>query len=311
MFKVADHQMPAIVSDSSGTDNQIEAVLGSELDNEMLEHFNQIQPIILFTQKNRKMYYNNHFGFLIGWILLSCVLVIIIIYSYMIYSHIGFTDGLEIAVYTIDLVLCATCIAVIPCTALQMSKLTFKDEGLIKARNLRDGRDHKIKRTINVDKILLYQTFVGLLTFQILSMISAVDRGDYLIFSASVAQLVFGFIQTLFLNWFACNKRATKILHYYKKPGRQGLEVLRTANLALWLVNTFLLEQLETKQLNWEAFGQEGWTILSTLFQPLTILFHFHSMLCYAEVIARSYSSKYIGLQRTDKEEHESSNLED
>ena len=142
-------------------------------------------------------------------------------------------------------------------------------------------------------------------------MISAIDQADYLIFCACLAQLLFGFAQTVFLNAFAAHKRTTKAEHFYKKPGRQGLEVLRTTNLALWLVNTFLLENTETKQVHWETFGHEGWTILSNIFQPLTILYHFHAMVCYAEVIAHSYSSKYIGLQRPSKQPQMSHNPEE
>ena len=82
--------------------------------------------------------------------------------------------------------------------------------------------------------------------------------------------------------------------------------MLRVVNLCLWLVNTFLLENIETKRTFWLTYGQEGWTILSNIFQPLTILYHFHAMVTYAEVIGHSYSSKYIGLQRPSKQEEDS-----
>ena len=263
------------------------------------------RPVILFTQKNRKLYYNNHVGFVAGWVLLSLTIVVIIIYSYMIYSEHGYTPGLQTAIYTNNLTLCVSCIIAIPVTGYVMSKLSFKDSELKLAKKARDGRELEIKPSgFNVDKNLLYQTFVALLAFQILTMISAVDQHDYLIFMAGLSQLVFGSMQTIFINWFATNKRATKTEHFYTKPGRQGLEFLRVTNLSLWLVNTFLLENTEAKRVHWQSFGHEGWTILSNIFQPLTILYHFHAMVCFAEIIVKSYSSKYIGLQRPSKTEN-------
>ena len=125
-----------------------------------------VRPIILFTQKNRKLYYNNHAGFAIGWVLLSAVVVIIIIYSYMIYSDVGYTHGLEVAIYTTDIVLCMVCLMIIPYTARRMSQLSFKDQELKLARRRREQRPLHIEHTFDLDRSLLYQTFVALLAFQ-------------------------------------------------------------------------------------------------------------------------------------------------
>ena len=302
LYGVADRRLTLIAEDNnleslSKLDNFTSDVESYTAESTMTSLDNR--PIILVAQKNKKLYYNNHVGFIFGWILMTTVIVIVIIYSYHIYSHIGYTEGLETAIYTTDITLCVICLVAIVITAKQMSKLSYKDDELKKARKEREGRaDHNPPKGINVDSNLLYQTTVSLMAFQILSMMSAIDQSDFLIFSASMSQLIFSVVQTIFINWYASNKRITKIDHFYTKPGRQGLELLRTTNLSLWLVNTFLLENTEAKRFHWESFGHEGWTILSNIFQPLTILYHFHAMVCYADIIVHSYSSKYIGLQR-------------
>ena len=288
-------------SDNDGfeSDEHVTKTSGSRATNstesQEVEH---VRPIYLITQKDKKLYYNNHFGFLFSWLLMSGVVVTILIYYYMIYSEIGYTSGLETCVYVTQTVLCTVCIALIPYTAYRMAELQLKSKKLIDARRKYDVNksDSKSHSKYNVDSALLYQTFLAVLIFQIMIMISALEQDKILIFVASLSQLLFACLQTLFLNLYASKKRSTKPKHLHLKPGRQGVEVLRVTNFSLWLVNTFLLENIEMKRMHYYSYGHDGWTVLSNIFQPLTILYHFHAMVYYAEIIQHNYTSKYIGL---------------
>ena len=122
------------------------------------------------------------------------------------------------------------------------------------------------------------------------------------ILADAIASIVHGFMQTSFLNWYACQKRAKSRQERTEKPGRQFLEFLRMLNLSLWLVNTFLLKQAQAKDLHHDIFGEGTWVIISNILQPLTILYYFHSMTCIAEVIVSSYTHKYVGIPRANKQ---------
>ncbi len=61
---------------------------------------------------------------------------------------------------------------------------------------------------------------------QMFTVIAAQENESPYILSNAIISMVMGFIQTLFINWYGFQKRATKEQHYAMKPGRQGLEVL-------------------------------------------------------------------------------------
>ena len=121
------------------------------------------------------------------------------------------------------------------------------------------------------------------------------------IFTDAIASITHGFMQMVFLNWYACQKRAKTSKERANKPGRQFLQFLRVLNLSLWLVNTFLIKKAHAKDLHEEIYGMIPWVIISNIFPPLLILYYFHSMACVAEVIVRSYTDKYISIARPSK----------
>ena len=77
---------------------------------------------------------------------------------------------------------------------------------------------------------------------------------------------------------------------------------MRIVNFALWVNNTFLLKYPETKTAMNVSFGFMEWTVLSNVFQPLTILYYFHAMVTVAEVIHHVYTSKFVGVIRQSKQ---------
>lgn len=65
---------------------------------------------------------------------------------------------------------------------------------------------------------------------------------------------------------------------------------------------SFLLKNPEAKEDQIQVFGETAWVILANVFHPLAILFYFHSFICMAEIMHRSYTRKYIGLVRMSKQ---------
>ncbi len=108
-------------------------------------------------------------------------------------------------------------------------------------------------------------------------------------------------MQTIFCNWFAFQKRSTTEQSLREKPGKQGLEFLRCSNFALWFLNSFLLKQPAAREAQIQVYGETTWTIVANIFHPLAILYYFHSFICMAEIMHRSYTRKYIGIVRTSK----------
>ena len=252
-------------------------------------------------------YYNSNIGFVIGWLTILASVVSVIVVLYLVYSGDDGDDVIEPLSYSINAVISLLCGIAIPVTMSLMSKLTFKDEE-IKELRAKSGKHHGEKMSDRfkgihkaLDKKLMFNTYLSVMVFKVLSMIAAYQMDSPIIFIDGIICIISGFIQTTFINFYAAQKRSTTIEDRNTKPGRQGLEFLRCANFALWLINTFLLKNTEAKKVHYEAFGTTAWAIISNVFQPLAILYYFHSMVCLADIIAHCYSSKYIGLKRPSK----------
>ena len=140
----------------------------------------------------------------------------------------------------------------------------------------------------------MFITFVFLLVFKCLCIMSAVQQGDNIIIIDGILSIILGIMQTGFINSYAFSKVSTTENQRRYKPGRQGLEFIRLIELSLWLINTFLLKNFAAKTVLYAAFGTTGWAILGNIFQPLTILHYFHCMTCIASVIGHAYTDKHI-----------------
>lgn len=79
-----------------------------------------------------------------------------------------------------------------------------------------------------------------------------------------------------------------------RKPGRQGLEFIRVANLGLWLIQSFMMQNQVTRDVFFAVYGELTWTILANFLQPLNMLFFFHAVLCISEITGSIYSDKHI-----------------
>jgi hypothetical protein len=81
-------------------------------------------------------------------------------------------------------------------------------------------------------------------------MITAVYMELYLVVADIVLTIVMAAVQTVFTSSFACQRRSTTDFHRNFRPGRQALELLRIANLALWGLGTFVFKHPTAKQLD-------------------------------------------------------------
>ena len=242
-------------------------------------------------------FFNSNMGLVCGWLSL-----VVAIFSVLM-VFLGFYERQErLVAYAVNFFLVVCGICAIPLTMHKMSRMRFKDEQIKRQRKGDRGFVKKSRLHRKMDRNLLTVTFLALLTYKMMSIPVAMDSNNVSILADAIASIVHGFMQTSFLNWYACQKRAKSRKERTEKPGRQFLEFLRMLNLSLWLVNTFLLKHAQAKDLHHGTFGEGTWVIISNILQPLTILYYFHSMTCVAEVIASSYTHKYVGIPRANKQ---------
>ena len=173
-------------------------------------------------------------------------------------------------------------VIVIPFAVHKMSRMRFKDKQI---RRQRKGERSSVKKPRlhrKMDRNLLTITFLALLAYKMMSTLIAWKKENAIIFMNAIASILHGFMQMAILNWYACKKRAKTKKERNEKPGSQFLEFFRMLNLSFWLVNTFLLKQAHAKDLHEDVYGDIPWVIISNAFQPLSILYYFHTMACFA-----------------------------
>ena len=248
------------------------------------------------SQQSEGKYFNNHIGFGIGYLSLVLTATVIIIYIIVI-NTVGYSQTVEDVIFIFDMIIKLIMVIAIPVTMYQMSVLTTKD---MEIKKLRCGEHAKHGHSIVhvLDSNLLTVTFLAGLLFQMFTVVAAVLNESPFITADAIISMVLGNLQTFFINAYSNAKRSTKEEHHCQKPGRQGLEILRCSNLALWAFHTFIVKHPEAKRIHVNTFGFAAWTIISNITQPLNILYHFHAAACIAEIIHRAYTSKYLGIRR-------------
>ena len=207
------------------------------------------------------VYRNNSSGLVAGWFVLIVTISFVILVLYDYYAKGGYRDWIEDTVYSLNLTIAALVILATFITMYQMSSL---------------GQADVIHVGIHrqVDQNIMVVTFSALIGYKLMSMISALGNSTVIIVDGTVCFLM-GFFQNIFLSWYVHQVRATEAEHVMRKPGRQGLEFIRICNIALWLINVFLLRHQSARRTQQEVFGIVTWSIMSNIFQPLVILFFF------------------------------------
>lgn len=218
-------------------------------------------------------------GLVMGWSVLMFSISIVLISLYDFYTHV--TDGshsqMDAIVYGSHLAIIITSICAIIISVMAMNSLRTVAS---KERHTKYARD----------KYMLVGTSIFLIFYKILCIIAGAFNDHYVILFESLFGIFHAILQIMFINWFAVHKRVACIKQSQDKPGRQGMEYLRWANAAHWLINTFTLKNAGTKYVMESTFGQSAWALLSSITQPLVILFYFHSLMFISELLGDIYT---------------------
>ena len=89
--------------------------------------------------------------------------------------------------------------------------------------------------------------------FQMFQLIADIETSTYVAVADVLLTVVMAAVQAVLVVSFAPDRRATTNRHLIEKPGRQTLEVLRIANLALWGLGTFVFKHPATQESNSEV----------------------------------------------------------
>ena len=73
------------------------------------------------------------------------------------------------------------------------------------------------------------------------------------------------------------------------KPGRSLVTFLLICNLAMWLINTFLMKELTQSKMLRSFYGDLPWVIMVHTTLPLAIFFRFHSSICLSDIWLIAY----------------------
>ena len=221
-------------------------------------------------------YHNPGEGMFLGWIVNLGTVVFVILFIYVSYDRTAITISFGTAVYGFHAALSGLQLITVLFTAVSMAKMKTHHEEKAGAE----------KR----DESLLTVCFLSLALYKVFCTVAGFADDKLSVIVDGLVAIAATIAQTTFLNWFASHKRLANAEQRRHKPGRQGLELLRWTNVALWLVNTFLMKTTVAKSPLEHTIGAMTWTIVSNVVQPLTILYYFHSVMCIAGIISDVHS---------------------
>lgn len=124
-----------------------------------------------------------------------------------------------------------------------------------------------------------------------------------------VALSVFESTLQVALVVFGLRMRAVDRHQIKTKPGRSTLTFLMLANVALWMVSTFEVQEIHSEWSFREFYGELPWQIIVHACLPLTNLFRFQSAVCLSSVWFNAYRIDRKVHGKEVKEIHESQNL--
>ena len=80
-------------------------------------------------------------------------------------------------------------------------------------------------------------------------------------------------------------------------PGRNVCNFLLLCNLAMWIIDTFELQNCDSGAVEAEIFGVGTWVVIQRLTCPLIIFFRFHAFVLCIEL-----DKEYAGKPNVDTE---------
>ena len=246
---------------------------------------------------------NKYGGMVSGWFVLCVTLGLTVTSSYYLYTETN--DFTEEIPYGMNIGLSVLCIIVSAIAFVRLTKLSFYDEELQEAAENQKGIEYMRTQYVcaikhRMDQRLSVITLLSLVALKLFCSIAAVSTNNDVLLADAIVSVIFAVGQNLFLS-YAQNKRLKTRDQLKEKPGLSGFHFLRIVNFALWVNNTFLLKNPATKDSMNDTYGFVEWSVLSNVFQPLTILYYFHAMITVSDVMNHAYTSKFVGVIRRSK----------
>ena len=224
----------------------------------------------------RHRHRNSYIGLFLGWIIIIVTIATLFasLYNYYVSHPYWFVD--PISAYAFHISLHFICLLAVIGTMTAMSAMATRRTHITSA----EWREYGLQ----------FVTFFFLVMYKICCIVAGSVKSEPLLIIDGTVSIINGIILTIFIVWYAPRKCLTTPEQHHVKPGRQGLEILRYTNFSLWLVNTFLLTNSMVQHELLESLGINVWPIISNVAQPMTILFHFHAMMCISVVIVHVHT---------------------
>ncbi|XP_050416219.2 proton channel OtopLc [Patella vulgata] len=154
-------------------------------------------------------------------------------------------------------------------------------------------------QSMDLEQILLIIGLFGIYLFSLLSIIAASFSQSMiqslLIMISGVLRMFQATLQTVFImntiRRFAGSKE-----HEQEKPGRELVTFLLVANIALWGMNTFEVQQTEANPIQMDFYGLLAWSIFTHISSPLSIFYRFHSTVCLSNIWKHAWKRRVARL---------------
>ncbi|XP_063853521.1 proton channel OtopLc-like, partial [Scylla paramamosain] len=150
-------------------------------------------------------------------------------------------------------------------------------------------------RPLDLDKLLLSATIMGVYIFAIFGMIVggiSYQVPEYLAtFCLHLLLLVQVSLQDMLVAE-ASRRTCTSRYQMVTKPGRQVITFLLFSNITLWGLDTFMTHSTVSQEFQFGFYGLLAWGVLSRVSLPLLILYRFYSGVILVEIWKNTYRTK-------------------
>ena len=160
--------------------------------------------------------------------------------------------------------------------------------------------DKDKNRATIIDKCLLFMSFGGLmfmLIFIIIPKITTASDDDTfgILTTAQVTLSILSLVQALVQVTFIeeGQRRSTTSRRQLKtKPGRSVVTFIFIGNLALWIANTFQLQEIHSSVSFRLFYGDLVWQLIMHMCFPMVVFFRFYSCVMLADIWIKAYKRK-------------------
>ena len=224
---------------------------------------------------------NTSEGLLAGWfaVVLACVFVVFFLYQETTTTSISWLTSINIYGFHMLLLLVALIASV---------AAMYQMHAMVWCRRQRGPHEKRANS-------LLVFTCCAMMADRTCAIIAGFGEGQIAMAFSSIVAIISGGVIIHVIMQYAFFKRPADLLQCEKKPGQQALEVLRGTSLALWMIDSFLLKARWAQTPLEATFQSDAWPVLSNLFEPLEVLFYFHTMLYTSHILACGRTWRDIG----------------